>query len=461
MHNKMKKILFISLALLALASCSNDDFVPTPLDSPILSEGEEKSVSTLTFHWNKVADAVQYVYELRDMDGELVTGNVTTATSLAVTYLQPNTTYTLTVWALAAVGGPKTTSPIATLTATTNAQKPLITPDLDCEIADNIVTISWPVVEGAEWYTFILKDAAGAVVREERVTSNNVSLSNLEDGQYSMTVTAESSDENFCPSEAATVTFDFQRIAFEGWTGKGTMTTPTGQTYAAVLHFLNDGSYVIPAFAGVEGYDLCFKVAEGELSITNATSVSGGYYTVPTGDGGCIKAYPEGFSGFEGDQNKGKLWFYAYVYDASNNELGSGYYVLEWEAAGMTIDDLCGTYTETTNCLDLTYDFVSWTAVSGQQSTVMLTKIDDTHLNIYNFYGWKDNFTATVDLSHKTLTVDIKPDFGGYYGFALETSQDAPVVGTILEDGSIEFKGWTLWYSGNSYVTEAVSVLKR
>lgn len=32
---------------------------------------------------------------------------------------------------------------------------------------------------------------------------------------------------------------------------------------------------------------------------------------------------------------------------------------------------------------------------------------------------------------------------------------------TILEDGSIEFKGWTLWYSGYTYVSKAVSVLSR
>ena len=106
--------------VLGFASCSDDDkAAKTPLLPTTISEGA-KTVSSLAFSWTPVADATQYAYELKDEAGTVVLGGTTSATSILATGLKEHTNYTLNVWAYAALSGDKTTSPIATLTATTN-----------------------------------------------------------------------------------------------------------------------------------------------------------------------------------------------------------------------------------------------------------------------------------------------------------------------------------------------------
>ena len=99
-----KQLAFIAGCCLVglFTACDDDELVTTPLDAPAISVGAA-TVSTLTFSWDKVANVSQYAYELKDPQGEFVKGDVTTANSASFTGLQPNTTYTLDVWAYGAM----------------------------------------------------------------------------------------------------------------------------------------------------------------------------------------------------------------------------------------------------------------------------------------------------------------------------------------------------------------------
>lgn len=439
---------------MALTSCSDDDTIDkSPLAPTTITEGTEKSVSSLTFQWNKVEGAVQYAYELRDDLGSLILGDVTTGNSLLAVSLKANTTYTLSVWAYAALEGDKTTSPIATLTATTNDYTPIIMSTPSVEEENNVITITWPAVDNAEWYTYTITNSEGNVIQQEdNMTDTSVKLTSLEDGNYTMTITAGSSDENFSTSAPVTFDFTFVKRVIETWTGTGNMSTPDGRSYTATIALQADGSYLIPAFNGTEGADLIFRPnAEGGIDILNHYSIDdSGYFYVAGGNGSCAKAYTyAGCSSFSLTETGGEVRFFAYLYDGDSNYLGGDDYYLTWtKDAGPSIDQICGEWTETTSCQDWTVDWANWTKVDNKQTTVTITKIDDTHVNIYNFYGWEGNMTATVNLDEDYILIEPLTDWTGYYGFSATSSESDPVVGRINDDGSITFDDWTAWYGG-------------
>ena len=92
----MKRLFaYISAILFAtgiMTSCSDNDVAKTQLDAPTVSAGY-KTVSCLSFNWDPVEGATQYAYELRDPEGTLVNGDVTTTTSVLATGLKPNSQY--------------------------------------------------------------------------------------------------------------------------------------------------------------------------------------------------------------------------------------------------------------------------------------------------------------------------------------------------------------------------------
>ena len=152
-----------------------------------------------------------------------------------------------------------------------------------------------------------------------------------------------------------------------------------------------------------------------------------------------------GYCGWEnGNFLNGEVWFYVYLYDKEGNYLGCGYDDVLW---ALTIDEIVGDYTEVTSCFD--YSINDY--VYDQESDVKIEKIDDTTISIYNFYGWEDNFTAKVDIEARTVTVDIKTDWAGYYSFCKFDEPDTPVVGTINDDGTISFSNWTAYYQPYNY----------
>lgn len=325
----MKKIYSILLLLvmvcMGFSSCSSDDVVKTPLEAPTLSAGETK-VSSLAFSWQPVAGASQYAYELYTADGDVVLGDVTSATSIIATGLQPSTTYTLKVWAYSPVSSDKTTSPIATLTATTNAVVPLEKPVPEAAMGNGGVTISWPEVEHATSYLYHYADADGKEVSGETET-NSVTLTGLPIGEYTIYITATSSDEAYSNSEPIALTF--KRTKAELWRKTGTYTSVgLNKTFAADIVAYDDGSYSIEKPMGEEGYSIDFTVPEGGTEILPATTAdSYGYYSFYASSQYYVSLYTgSGYSQFSGNEYAGEVWFYSYTYDSDGNAVGDGGY---------------------------------------------------------------------------------------------------------------------------------------
>lgn len=83
---------------------------------------------------------------------------------------------------------------------------------------------------------------------------------------------------------------------------------------------------------------------------------------------------------------------------------------------------------------------------------------------LHSYTTRRNILTATVDAEARTLTVDIKDDWGGYYTFAHVSDSTVNVVATVDDDGTVTFTDWTAWYIpyAYAYIYEgAVSVLVR
>lgn len=342
--NIRKMGLLLMAALLfatSIVSCSSDDVVKTQLETPTVMEGD-KTVSSLAFNWQAVSGATQYAYELYDADNKVVLGDVTSATSIIATGLKPSTTYTLKVWAYSAVGSDKTTSPIATLTATTNAKVPLGNPVPEATAANGGVTISWPEVEHATAYKYSYVDADGKTVEGETET-NSVTLTDLPLGEYTILIIATSSDENY--SDSAPIQLTFQRTKAESWRRSGTYTSAgTGLSYPATIVAYDDGSYTIESPFGEEGYSISFTVNADskEISVTGVTPDQYGYYPVYVSSQNYAALYTaSGYSEFNGDEYEGEVWFGAYTYDNDGNQIGDwGYDDFTW-TSGDEIPEGC------------------------------------------------------------------------------------------------------------------------
>ncbi|MCI6201665.1 MAG: fibronectin type III domain-containing protein [Paraprevotella sp.] len=224
-----------------MTSCSDDDVVKTQLDAPTVSAGY-KTVSCLSFNWDPVEGATQYAYELRDPEGTLVNGDVTTTTSVLATGLKPNTTYTMTVWAYAAVTGNKSTSPIATITATTNEVIPLASPTPTAAPGNGGITIVWPEVEHATAYIVSYENNGENI--SITTTTNSVVLTDLSTGEHTVYIQAISNDENYCNSEIVAVTFirdkqeiDRKELSYES--------EGLNMNFTGYLVTYDDGSYAI------------------------------------------------------------------------------------------------------------------------------------------------------------------------------------------------------------------------
>lgn len=469
----MKKI--FSTIIIALAACmsfvscsSDDEVVKTPLDAPTISAGAT-TVSSLAFTWDAVEGATQYAYELYDASGTLVLGDVTTTTSLLATGLKDNATYTLKVWAFAAVKGDKGTSPIAEITATTNQIVPLANPDPTAEGGTGSITITWPEVEHAASYTYSYLTLDGETVTGSTET-NSITLRGLATGDYTVYITAISGEEAYSDSQPIAVQFHFESKN-ELWRKEGWYWSAGLQDYfEAVLVAYDNGTYTIEHPFGEEGYDIQFSVnSSNGIEILNSYSQSGGYYYVATSSQYYVAAYTaSGYSAFEpeADNASGSVWFCTYTYDYSDNMIGSwGYDQFIWSAeeSEMTVDDLVGTYTSTDTGQTYFNDWSTWQTVN-QSETVTITKVDDTTVTIGNFFGWEEDVNATFDADEKTLALELKTDWGGgYYTLCVYDKPAERVVGTIDSDGTITFEDYTAYYPGyaSSYLYGMKSVLTK
>ncbi len=311
-------MLLMAAFLLAttFTACSSDDVVKTQLETPAVTEGS-KTVSSLAFNWQPVAGASQYAYELYDADEKVVQGGVTAATSVVTTGLKPSSTYTLKVWAYSPLNSDKTTSPIATLKATTNAKTPLVKPTPTAETGNGGVTISWPAVEHADYYKYSY--TVDGEVKTGSVETNSVTLTDLPIGEYTIQIIASSNDENYADSEPISLTF--KRTKSELWRADGTYTSVAlGTSFKATIVAYDDGTYTIDKPFGEEGYSISFTVPEGSTEITPVGTASNGYYTFYVSSQYYVSLYTAGgYSEFDGTKEEGDVWFYSYLNDYDGN----------------------------------------------------------------------------------------------------------------------------------------------
>ncbi len=338
--------MMLAVALLlavGFASCGNDDAVTkTPLYSPALTAGD-KTVSTLSFSWNKVEGATQYACKLYTADGTYVCGNVVTQTNFNATGLLANTEYVLKVWAYAAIDGDNSTSPTVELTATTNDYTQLDhVAGVTSGSASGVVTITWPEVEHATGYRYEIYDSNNNKVVSDSTSTNSFSEA-LDFGTYTVSLVACSSDENYSDSEP--VTFQFKSTKGELWRRTGTYTCAAlNQTFEAEIVAYQDGTYEIFGPYGDDTYSLKFKkdpTSNTQIVITNVDIDSYGYYNFWVSSSYWSAAYcKSNYSQLTGDADGGELWFWSYLYDASSNSVGSGYDDFVWGGEEETGDEI-------------------------------------------------------------------------------------------------------------------------
>lgn len=455
-HNKsfilrLGMLLVVALFSTAMFTSCSDDDLKTPLQQPSLMEGV-KTVSSIAFSWEPVEGASQYAYELYDTNEQVVLGGVTNTTSVLTTGLKPKTEYTLKVWAYSPVDGKHSTSPIATITSVTNPQIPLVAPtSAESATGNGGVTISWPAVEHATAYKYTLSNGDTG-----ETSTNSVTLTSLAIGEYTISIVATSSDETYSDSEP--FAFTFQRTKSELWHKDGVYTAanlPEGSnTFNAQIVAYDDGSYTIVSPYGANGFDISFTVdpESSEIKPIGTESYSGYEYVWVSMQYDLGMFCGNGYSGFEGSKQKGTVWFYAICYDADGNDVGEGGQdTFTWGGdTDVTVDKLCGTYDAKLTAYDYFSDDYSMQEVS-RTDEVTITKIDDTTVKISNFYGWGEDFTGTVDLDAKTITIQ-PTTWATYYTFASIESAETPVVATFTNDLTITFQNFTAWYDGYSYI---------
>lgn len=441
-------------ALVSFTSCSDDD-EKTPLQMPTISQ-DGQTVSSLAFHWDPVADATQYAYELVDAFDHVITADVTQTTSLVATGLKANTEYTLKVWAFTALNSDKTTSPIAVLKATTSQQVPLVSVSSATTANGNGgVTVTWPAVEHASGYRYSLDTGVSGTT-----TTNSVTLIGLELGQRTITIVAYSDDETYSDSEP--FQFTFERVRNVLWRHTGTYTMknlPDGENkFEAEIVAYDDGTYSIENPYGAVGYSINFMIEmndknEYEMRPYGYPLESGFHIVNVTSVLELDMFCSDGHSFFYADEtgSKGNLWFWAILYDA-DGQVGAGAYdefEWGWEENGEA-NDLVGTYTATCKGYDYFGDDYTKQDVN-RTDEVLVRQVDDTHIKLINFYGWNDENIGEVDKLSRTIT--FKPaTWGTYYTFASANSETEPVIAHYDDDFNITFENFTAWYGGNAFI---------
>lgn len=330
-------------AMVSFTSCSDDE-EKTPLQMPTLTQ-DALTVSTLAFHWDNVKEATQYAYELIDSRENVVLADVTQSTTLMATGLKPNTEYTLKVWAFSAMDSDKSTSPIATIKATTNQQIPLVSPtNAETANGNGGVIVTWPEVEHATGYKYILSNGMNGTTY-----TNSVVLTGLELGEYTLSIIAISDDETY--GDSAPFKFSFKRVRNEIWRHTGTYTMknlPEGSNrFVTDIVAYDDGTYCIENPYGSAGYSINFST---ELNEDNELRMVPFGYEMDAGFN-IVQVTPkleldmfcsETYSYFYCDQDgsKGNLWFWSIVYDENGQVGAGGYDEFEWDSLPSLHKDL-------------------------------------------------------------------------------------------------------------------------
>lgn len=454
MKTKTLYLYLMALAcLLPFGGCSDDDEIQTtPFASPSVAV-DQATVSTLQFSWQAVPGAVQYAYQLHDAAGNLVQGDVTNTTSAIFTQLTDNTTYTLTVWAYAAYGSEQSRSATVTLTATTLPILQLQAPQAQVQVDGGSVSVSWPAVADAGYYSYRVMDAEGGVLSQTDTydTSCNFSLST---GTYTFYVTARSVTEDRSDSPESAVAFTVERTVL--YQTQGTFQYGAN-TWDAVITAYSGGSYSIASWYGAEGYDFNFTVtADGQVLMPDYASDEW-YIYLPMMEDYYAYLY-NGYNSLEREAGSATLWFFEYYV--------GDYCSFTWKepSATLTTEQLAGTYAEASSGYD--YYIYDWQngdySFSYDDGSVTIEAVDEQTICLKGLYWMGDSLLATLDSTARTLTFAPGQTFATYYTFASLDDVDTSVVATVSEDGrTITLSNWGAWYAGYTYVDGISTVLTR
>lgn len=471
-HTKTLAML-LSLALAGgLTACDSDDDLRQALSQPDVAQSGA-SYQSLSFSWEKVDNAVQYGYRLTGPDGRAVKSDVTKKTSVSFSGLQPATTYTLEVWAFAAMDGDWSTPPAITLTATTDALVQLATPVVTSS-ADGGLTFLWEAVPNAVDYSYTVADAEGSEVQSGTTSDTYVTISGLPNGDYTITVTALAHD-GYSQSEAATATGSI--LISELYRVEGTYrSAQLDSSWGATMVAYSDGTYSILAFYGVEGYNLDFKVnastPDDMFEITNGEYVNdtaAGYQTwqVPTGlsDPAMLIAFPwSNCSSYEGDRRSGTVTIGCYH---GENYANWDYDTFIWPAIGDNdpMAAITGSFhNHFTGTSSLLSNDWTWEDIDADDWTATIRKIDDETVEIDGLFWNYCPVYGIVDFTAGTISIEAQ-EYGDYYRFASGSGPDDMVVATINADGSISIPNFAMWYyfdgDGWYYYTLGTSILTK
>lgn len=433
--------IFLLSALCVLSSCKDDDTVLTPLPAPEAGL-YQATVSSLTFYWDKVANATQYAYELFSLEGDKVTGGVTEGTVAVLTGLKDNTDYKFTVWAYGPFEGDYSKSPVAEISGTTPAIVQLATPKLTVLVNGGAVA-TWEEVPNATHYVLTISINGGKESSWD-ITGTEMMIGNLSTGTYTVTLKAVSDDEAFSDSEPATATFEIEKK--ESWRVTGTFDDGTGNKWPVTMIVWNNGTYTLKDWYNVEGYDLEFSVNDDTtINILNCYEPYLPNIWVEAGfeeDNGWIQLYTaSGYSSFAGSKSEGgSVWFYSYKTE--------GYPEFTWTGdGGSLIDDLVGTYSQNSTGSQI-FDGSNWVDFTSTND-VVIEKIDDNTVSVTGLLYEDNTLKASVDAEAKTLTFEPQT-WLDWYVFCVYDSPTTSVVATIA-DGVITMSNWTAYYTDYSY----------
>ena len=433
--------IFLLSALCVLSSCKDDDTVLTPLPAPEAGL-YQATVSSLTFYWDKVANATQYAYELLNPEGDKVTGGVTEGTVAVLTGLKDNTDYKFTVWAYGPFEGDYSKSPVAEISGRTPAIVQLATPKLTVLVNGGAVA-TWDEVPNATHYVLTISINGGKESSWD-ITGTEMMIGNLSTGTYTVTLKAVSDDEAFSDSELATATFVIEKK--EAWRVDGTFDDGAGNNWPVTMIAWDNGTYTLKDWYNVEGYDLVFSVNDDtSINILNYYEPYLPNIWVEAGieeDNGWIQLYTAGgYSSFAGSKSEGgSVWFYSYKTE--------GYPEFTWTGdGGSLIDDLVGTYSQNSTGSQI-FDGSNWVDFTSTND-VVIEKIDDNTVSVTGLLYEDNTLKASVDAEAKTLTFEPQT-WLDWYVFCVYDSPTTSVVATIA-DGVITMSNWTAYYTDYSY----------